>query len=131
MTSSFEPPTTHAPTAGIDPELLERVLYEQVGRHATEEIFAALDSPRLRVHPRPAPNGTLRVPVRAQPRPAQMSWEAGGVDGEVVLGDEQTVTLLLNGETLLGVDAGAGTVLVWPDGETAHIVATFGDPLDG
>ncbi len=29
---------------GIDPEVLEQVLVEQVGKHATEEIFAALDT---------------------------------------------------------------------------------------
>lgn len=71
-------------------------------------------------HPEPEDDG----PVPS----GRLTWEAGGCQGEIVLSDEQTATLLLDGQTLLGLDLATGTMLV-ADGQTAHTVATFGPAL--
>jgi hypothetical protein len=148
------------PVPGIDPDVLEEVLTELIGRHATEEVFTELDTktqlaklddplhcvcrdgdeqvtPHVltcgvcgrawcqRCHPTPAE----RCPSEYEhPAPARLRWEAGSDSGDIGVTGEQTVTLVLDDEPLLGLDLAAGTVLTWPDGETAHVMATFTRP---
>lgn len=150
------------PAPVIDPEVLQEVLDEQIGRHAAAEVFTRLDTalalarlddaldcrcaerdepadPDLmvcggcgrgwcaRCHPTPSGRCPFEYDHTPEPErePGRLRWEAAGRYGEIGVSGEGTVTLLLDGEPFLGVDLAKGSVLTWPDGETAHEIATF------
>lgn len=65
----------------------------------------------------------------SQQRAACLGYDPGSTDwrGPIVTSREGTVTITWCDEPLIGIDTRAGTVLMWPDGENAQVVARF-DP---
>jgi hypothetical protein len=81
-----------------------------------------------RCHPAPSARCPSEYEHPEPPPQPRLRWAAGPEGGAIDVTDEGTVTLVLDGELLLGVDLEAGTVLTWPDGTTEHVIATFVRP---
>lgn len=73
----------------------------------------------------PADLNLLEDNVEETPAARGLSWEAGQHHGDIATTEEGTVTIVLNGEPLVGIDLTNRQVLIWPDGEQARTARRF------